>query len=126
MVRILLLLILLYPSELLAASIETSNLFIAGMKMFVGTVAVVGLMVLVYVLNRRGFQFLKAKKAGRINIVEIRPIGGRKMLCLIEVKGQEFLLGMGNERIDFLYHFSDGHAGCGFENELMEHAEVER
>jgi flagellar protein FliO/FliZ len=126
MARILFVFVLFFPTELLAIQMETNDLFFSGLKMFIGMIIVVGLMLLVYVLNRKGIKFLKGSKVGRIKIVEMHHVGGRKMLCLVEVSGQELLLGLGNERIDFLYHFNDRHAGKGFENELRECVEAER
>jgi flagellar protein FliO/FliZ len=125
MARILSLLILFFPAELWAASLEKTDLFFSGLKMFIGMIVVVGLMLLVYVLNRKGIGFLKKDKTGRIKIVEMRHLGGKKMLCMVEVKGRELLLGLGNERIDFLYDFSDSRAVNGFENELQQHVEAE-
>jgi len=126
MARILSLLVLFFPAELWAASLEKTDLFFSGLKMFIGMIVVVGLMLLVYVLNRKGIGFLKKDKIGRIKIVEMRHLGGKKMLCMVEVKGREILLGLGNERIDFLFDFSDSRAVTGFENELRQHVEAER
>jgi flagellar protein FliO/FliZ len=125
MARILSLLILFFPAELWAASLQPNDLFFSGLKMFIGMIVVVGLMLLVYVLNRKGIGFLKKDKTGRIKIVEMRHLGGKKMLCMVEVKGRELLLGLGNERIDFLYDFSHSRAINGFENELQQHVEAE-
>jgi flagellar protein FliO/FliZ len=118
--------ILFFPAELWAASLETTDLFLSGLKMFIGMIFVVGLMLLVYALNRKGIGFLKKDRTGRINIVEMRHLGGRKMLCMVEVKGRELLLGLGNDRIDFLYDFSDSPVHTGFANELQRHVKAER
>jgi flagellar protein FliO/FliZ len=126
MVRILFVLVFFFPATVRAASLETNDLFFSGLKMFIGMMVFVGLMLFVYFLNRKGIKFLKGSKAGRIKIVEMRHVGGKKMLCMVEVKGREFLLGLGNERIDFLYDFTDTQANAAFENELRRHVEVER
>jgi flagellar protein FliO/FliZ len=126
MARILSLWILFFPAELRAASLETTDLFFSGLKMFIGMIFVVGLMLLVYALNRKGIGFLKKDRTGRINIVEMRHLGGRKMLCMVEVKGRELLLGLGNDRIEFLYDFSDSPVHKGFANELQRHVEADR
>jgi flagellar protein FliO/FliZ len=118
--------ILFFPAELWAASLEPTDLFFSGLKMFIGMIVVVGLMLLVYVLNRKGIGFLKKDRTGRINIVEMRHLGGRKMLCMVEVKGRELLLGLGNDHIDFLYDFSDSPAHTDFANELQRHVEAEK
>ncbi len=122
MARILPLFVLLIPSNLWGSQSENIDLFFSGLKMFIGMIIVVGLMLLVYVLNKKGIKFLKGGKPGLIQILETRPVGGKKMLCLVEVKGQELLLGIGNERIDFLHHL-DSCSGqdTGFEKKLQEH-----
>ena len=118
--------ILFFPVELWAASLETPDLFFSGLKMFIGMIIVIGLMLLVYALNRKGIGFFKKDRTGRINILEMRHLGGRKMLCMVEVKGKELLLGLGNDRIDFLYDFSASPAHNGFANELQRHVEADR
>lgn len=126
MVRILSGLVLFFPTELLAATLEENDLIFSGLKMFIGMIVVVGLMLLVYVLHRKGIGILKAGKANRINIVEIRHLGGRKMLCLAEVNGQEFLLGLGNDRIDLLCRLTDKEAIADFKSEFRKQIEEER
>lgn len=126
MARILSFVVLFFPAELRAASMDTSDLFFSGLKMFIGMIVVVGVMLLVYFLNRKGVGFLKKNKTGRIKIVEMRHLGGKKMLCMVEVKGRELLLGLGNERIDFLYDCSGSRVIDSFENELHRHVEVEK
>ena len=119
-------LVLLFPAELHAASLETNELFFSGLKLFIGMIIVAGLMLFVYFLNRKGIGFLNGGKVSRINIAEIRHVGGRKMLCLVEVNGQELLLGLGNERIDFLCHLTGKDGIAEFKNEFREQIEEER
>jgi flagellar protein FliO/FliZ len=126
MKRILCLLVLFFPAELQAGSLESIDLFFSGLKMFSGMIILVGIMLLVYALNRKGIGFLKKNKSDRIKIMEMRHLGGRKMLCMVEVKGRELLLGLGNERIDFLYDFSSSSTNTNFEKELQRHAEVKK
>jgi len=38
-------------------------------------------------------------------------VGGRKSLCLVEVEGEKFLLGLGNDRVNCLHHFTAGRGG---------------
>lgn len=126
MVRILSLFVLFYPFDLWAAQSDTVDLLFSGLKMFIAMIIVIGFMLLIYVLNRKGVKFFKGTKSGRINIVEMRHVGGKKILCLVEVQGKEFLLGLGNERIDFLYHFGDSPSSAGFENQLHEYFEEKK
>jgi flagellar protein FliO/FliZ len=118
--------ILFFPFELWAASLETTDLFFSVLKMFIGMIIIIGLMLLVYAMNRKGIGFFKKDRTGRINIVEMRHIGGRKMLCMVEVKGRKLLLGLGNDRIDLLYDFSDLPPHSGFADEFQRHVEAEK
>ncbi|MGM0453289.1 MAG: FliO/MopB family protein [Thermodesulfobacteriota bacterium] len=118
---LLLMIICMVPSPLWASPGEPVNMFAAGMKLLVGLAFVIGLMLLFHVLNRKGFLFLQGRSGGRIQIVETRPVGGRKSLCLVEVRGEQILLGIGNDRIDCLHHF-----GPRFEEELQAQVETEK
>ncbi|MFW6055406.1 MAG: FliO/MopB family protein [Thermodesulfobacteriota bacterium] len=111
--------ICLLPARLWAAGSEPVNFFFSGLKLFIATLIVVGIMLLIHVLQRRGVKFLKGKSPTGIKILETRPVGGRKSLCLVEVRGQELLVGIGNERIDFLYHFGAPKGSRRFEDDLQ-------
>ena len=112
---------ILMPSPVWAMSAEPVNMFAAGMKLVVGMAIVIGLMLLFHVLNRKGFRFLEGRSAGRIRILETRPVGGRKSLCLVEVGGEQILLGIGNDRIDCLHHFAPP-----FESQLQARVEADQ
>ena len=112
------------PTPAYGADGVSVDLFATGLKLFAGTAVVVGIMLLLHYLNKRGVKFFEGKSAGSIRIVENRAVGGRKSLCLVEVRGETLLLGLGNDRIDMLHHFGGG-AGDGgtgregrFEKEL--------
>jgi flagellar protein FliO/FliZ len=66
-------------------------------------VFVLGVVLLLYfALSRKGFGLLPAARGGQIQIVEMRSLGPKKGLCLVRVRGEEFLLGLGGERIELL------------------------
>ena len=118
------LVVLAVPVPAFGADGVSADLFMTGLKLFAGTAVVVGIMLLLHYLNKRGVRFFEGKGAGSIRIVENRAVGGRKSLCLVEVRGEMLLLGLGNDRIDMLHHFGGG-AGDGrpdrddrFEKEL--------
>ena len=83
------------------------------LKMLAALGLVVGLMFLLSAGLRR---FRLGPKGGgeTIQIKETRPLGARKVLCLVEVRGQEMLLGITPERIEFLSHIETGHSGQSF------------
>lgn len=127
MARIMIIAFMLLPARIWAASSEPVDFFSSGLKLFVGMAVVIGIMLLIHVMNRKGFKFLESRQSRRIKILENRPMGGRKSVCLLEIEGERFLLGVGNDRVDMLHRF-DGPPGAGlFENELQAStAEVEK
>lgn len=110
----LLFIFIIFPASAFAGQPEDLDLFASGLKLFVGLSVVIGLMLIFHVLNRKGFKFLESRHAGSIKIIETRPLGGRKSLCLVEVEGRRILLGLGNDRVDVVHSFAPG----SFDQEL--------
>ncbi|MBW6508752.1 MAG: flagellar biosynthetic protein FliO [Desulfuromonadales bacterium] len=97
------LMILLVPVTVLAeTAAKEPSLFAAGLKMLAALGVVVGLLLLFYAASRRGFGFLPQNKSEIIQILETRPLGGRKFLCVVKVRDEEILLGMTHDRIEHL------------------------
>ncbi len=78
------------------------SLLSAGFKMLWGLFVVLGILLIIYGLLRKKFSFAKSNSDSRIKICEIRHIMPKKSLCLIEVDGREYLIGIGNETISLL------------------------
>jgi flagellar protein FliO/FliZ len=96
-------LLLLAPQLLLAADkLEEPSLLASALKMVAALVVIIGLLLLFYAASRKGFGILPKQRSGSIKVLETRPLGGRKFLCLVSVRGQELLLGISNERIENL------------------------
>ncbi len=85
----------------MAASTDPS-LASAGLRMFWGLLVVLGLLLIIYGLARKRLSLLHSSKTSRIKILEIRHLMAKKSLCLVEVAGQEYLLGLSNETITLL------------------------
>ena len=117
---------LLLPSEVWAAPYDPPGLWATGLKLLVGTLLVIGLMLLVYVLNRKGFSLFRNSSPSRIQIVENRPVGGKKSVCLVRVRGEDFLLGLGGDQVQLLFHFGSSQDDHRFESELQERVEAGR
>ncbi len=100
-----------------AASAPGGDLVGPAFKALGALAVVLGLVLLLYGLSRRGFGFLPSAKGGAIEVVEMRSLGPKKGLCLVKVRGEEFLLGVGSDRIDFLSRI-EGKAETGFEDSL--------
>lgn len=65
-----------------------------------GLLVVLGIILLLYALLKKKFSLLSNSAQQQIKILEIKPLMGRKALCLVEVRGQEYLLGISGDRID--------------------------
>ena len=67
-----------------------------------GLLVVLGIILALYGLLRKRFSLLASKPGKNIQILEIKPLMGKKLLCLVAVKGNEYLLGISNDRIDHI------------------------
>ncbi|MGM0646520.1 MAG: FliO/MopB family protein [Thermodesulfobacteriota bacterium] len=81
------------------------TLWPAMLKMIAGLLIIIGVLYVGSALLRR-FQFGGGGvRTGVIRIKETRPLGAKRMLCLVEVRGREVLLGVSPERIETLCQF---------------------
>ena len=72
-------------------------------RLFWGLLIVLGVLLVVYALAKKKLSFLNAGGGkGVITIIEMRHLVPRKSLCLVKVRGQEFLLGLGNDQINLI------------------------
>ena len=111
-------LLVLLPATAQAAEAVPDPLIGSGLRMIAGLLLVLGLMLLLYALSKRGLRWLPGSREGRIHIRETRPLGGKKALCLVEVQGRELLLGVSSEGINLLCEF-DSPPGQSFEQTLQ-------
>lgn len=95
------------------------------LRMMTGLGIVLGLLLLLYALARKGVGGLSGGRTGLIKIVETRHLGAKKALCVVEVGGEQLLLGIGAERIDLLCRLEKGGAS-GFEQSLQARMEEKR
>jgi len=105
--RLLSIVLLLVPSLVLAADKPADvSLLTPALKMIAALAVIVGLLLLIYAASRKGFGFLPKPREGAIKILETKPLGGKKFLCLVSVRGEDLLLGMSNDRIECLSKLS--------------------
>ncbi len=81
-----------------SALIEMESYF----RVFWGLGIVAAIILILYALLRKRFSLLAASPEKQIAIVEIKPLGGRKSLCLVRIRGQEYLLGLSGDTISHL------------------------
>jgi len=74
----------------------------SSLKMVAALAVIVGILLLFYAATKKGFPMLPQRKEGLIKVVETRPLGGRKFLCVVRVRDEELLLGLSHDRIECL------------------------
>jgi flagellar protein FliO/FliZ len=72
------------------------------MRMIWGLLIVLGVIFVLYGLLRKRFSLLSASPDKEIKVLEIKPLMGKKAICLVSVKGREYLLGLGGDTITHL------------------------
>lgn len=90
--------IFLSPSDSYGATLtggDTASYF----RVIWGLLVVLGIILILYGFLRKRFSLLATGTNQDIKIIEIKPLMGKKSLCLINVKGQEHLLGVSGDRI---------------------------
>lgn len=91
-----------WPGLALAAEPQVMDPWESGLKTIAALLVVLAIILGGYALVRKGIPFLPGQKEGAIKVVEWRSLGAKKSLCLVRVRGKEFLLGVGNEQISLL------------------------
>ncbi len=71
-----------------------------------GLLVVLGIILVLYGIVRKRFSLLSTSPSQHIKILEIKPMMGKKALCLVDVKGQEFLLGISGDQISHIASLS--------------------
>ena len=75
----------------------------ATLRLIWGLLIVLGALLVVYALAKKKLSFLNAGSGkGAITIIEMRHLMPKKSLCLIKVRDQEYLLGLGNDQINLI------------------------
>jgi flagellar protein FliO/FliZ len=96
-------LMLLIPASVQAA--ETPSMGGAMLQMGWALLVVIGLILAIYGLTKK--RFLLGKMGGNaIKIIELRPLMPKSSLALVEVRGQEYLLGISADRIQLIADLS--------------------
>ncbi len=103
MIRALILLLCLCAESVGAAETLTEpSLLGSSLKMVAALVVIIGILLLFYAASKKGLPFIPQRKDGLIKVIETRPLGGRKFLCVVKVRNEELLLGLSHDRIECL------------------------
>lgn len=84
------------------AAAAESSMTAAGLRMFWGLLLVLGILLLIYGFARKRLSPVYANDKSKIKVLEIRHLMPKKSLCLVEVSGREYLLGLGSDNITLL------------------------
>jgi flagellar protein FliO/FliZ len=71
-------------------------------KVIWGLLVVLGIILALYGLLRKRFSLLSTAREKNIVVLEIKPLMGKKALCLISVKGNEYLLSISGDQINHI------------------------
>lgn len=81
------------------AAVSTSSDTENYMRMIWGLLIVLGIIFVLYGLIKKRFSLLGSTSKQEIKVVEMKPLMGKKALCLVEVRGEEYLLGIGGDTV---------------------------
>jgi flagellar protein FliO/FliZ len=100
---------LVFNTPLLAATTspqsllpESNDLITSSFRVIWGLLIVLGIILLLYGLLRKRFSLLSSLPDKEIHVLEIKPLMGKKAICLVEVRGTEYLLGISESQISKL------------------------
>lgn len=106
-----------------AAETPDSMFPMAGLRLLIALGLVLGIFLLFYALSRKGLKLMPGNKSGVIKVVEMRSLGPKKAVCLVEVRGEELLLGVGAERVELISKMGPAVQKKSFEDEVRAHFE---
>ncbi|MBN2644250.1 MAG: FliO/MopB family protein [Desulfuromonadaceae bacterium] len=98
--------LVLCPVPALAAEAQDLELFSMLFKTVAALAVVIGLVLLCYAFLRKSRRWFPSAAEQKIRILEIRHLGPKKVLYLIEVESQRLLLGSAGERLERLYSWT--------------------
>jgi flagellar protein FliO/FliZ len=92
-------LLLALPQPAAAAELVETG---AMLRLTWGLLVVLGIMLILYALVRKRFSLFQSPTGSAIKIVELRHLMPKKSLCLVEVRGRHYLLGLSADRVSLI------------------------
>jgi len=105
------------PLVLAAAGHSTSELMTSGMRVVGALVLVLGVMFIIYAVAKKRLKFLPGQRHGTIQVIEMRYLAPKKAVALVKVRGQELLVGVGQDQVNLILKLDSSHP---FEETLQE------
>lgn len=92
--------------EVFAANSDVS-LTSASLRMFWGLLVVMAVLLAIYGLMKKRLSPVYTNAKSKIKVLEIRHLMPKKSICLVEVSGREYLLGLGSDTVTLLSSTGD-------------------
>ncbi len=108
--------VLLQPGFVSAAETPADDIA-AYFRVMWGLLIVLALILALYAIFKKRFSIIAPRSGKAIRVLEIQPLMPRKSICLVEVRGKEYLLGIGQDNITLLAAL-DGNPPASFQEAL--------
>ena len=92
----------LAPAASAQAAVAATSDITAYFRVMWGLLIVLAIMLVLFAFLKKRFSIINPRSTKAIRVLEIQPLMPKKSICLIEVRGKEYLLGIANESITLL------------------------
>lgn len=96
---------LFFPAHICQGAEALESDVYSYFKVLWGLVVVLGIILVLYGLLRKRFSLFASGSHQDIKVLEVRPLMGKKALCLVNVRGKDFLLGISDSQITTISTF---------------------
>lgn len=103
-----------------SSAAESFTILNSSLKMIWGLLVVLGILLIIYGLVKKRVNLLHGGGKGEIKVIETRHLMPKKSLFLIEVRGQEFLIGSGSDSLSLIAPLNDPIAPTSFDSILKD------
>jgi len=83
------------------------------------TLAMIGIMLVGFVVYKKTFQTEKGANKGIIKVVDSLPIGNKKMLLVVKIKDEKFLIASGLEHTTFLAKLDENNSLINTKEQIL-------
>lgn len=98
----------LAPAVYAQAAVAETDTITAYFRLMWGLLIVLAIMLVLFAIVKKRFSVINPRSTKAIRVLEIQPLMPKKSICLIEVRGKEYLIGIANESITLLADMSTG------------------
>lgn len=94
--------LMLIPAVTAQAAVTATDEITAYFRVMWGLFIVLAIMLVLFAFLKKRFSIINPRSSKAIRVLEIQPLMPKKSICLIEVRGKEYLIGIANESITLL------------------------